>query len=79
MKVWITKYALSPKGIYQADGEINNYGHGDRFSVEDHHGAFGRGEFFESKNDAIVDAEIRRRIKMTSLEKQLAKLDKLKF
>lgn len=76
-KMYLTKYALSrgvkgieadPSGQYVRD--INNRW-GGLYTI-------GR-DVFESKQDAMADAEKRRKSKIASLKKQIAKLEKLTF
>lgn len=79
MKVWITKYALS-QGIVEAEGEQDKLTY--RFVVTD--GVF-RNEWFNSKDcftsrtSAIKKAEEMRQKKITSLKKQIEKLEGMKF
>lgn len=81
MKVWITKYALR-SGIFSAeveeedendtvvvrnDNSLNPYYHGD-----------GR-EWHRTKESAIAKAEDMRKKKITSLKKQIEKLENMEF
>ena len=79
MKVWIVKYALT-EGVYQEDVETC-------FDISPHMVAarrgggqcFHRGEWFESRSDAIDAAEDMRDRKIKSLQKQIKRLEALTF
>lgn len=79
-KVWITKYALT-KGIFSAMAETN-----DRraYIPRDHitgvySRVFGCNDYHFSKELAIERAEEMRVKKIQSLEKQIVKIESLKF
>lgn len=79
MKVWLTKYALSV-GIFQLDG---NYAYDGKYFTGNRDGVSGsyfckRSEVFVSKDDAEKDFYARRAKKISSLEKQITKLEKAK-
>lgn len=79
-KVYITKYALS-KGILEKEAEIVDFltGHKRAF-VEGDFLSYGIGsEAFLKKEDAIENAEKRRRKKIESLKKKIKELENLKF
>ena len=81
MKVWITKYALT-QGIFEAeaseckgfDGMIEVV---NRYSYEYYRGE-GK-DWHRTKESAISRAEEMRQNKMSSLKKQLEKLENMKF
>ena len=81
-KVFITKYALT-SGIEEAemDVKLNNpnfkkscYGKFKGFSQ-----GFYNDDFHLTKEDALKDAEKRRKKKIESLKKQISKLEQLSF
>jgi hypothetical protein len=79
-KVYITKYALS-SGILEKKADIADFmtGHKRAF-VEGDFLSYGIGsEAFLKKEDAIENAEKRRRKKIESLKKKINKLENLKF
>lgn len=77
MKVWITKYALT-KGIIEK--EVRDCGDG---MVEDKSTHFPtyyhNGEWYSDKNYAIFRAQEMRKKKISSLKKQIDKLEDMKF
>lgn len=79
MKVWITKYALT-QGILERS--IRSF---DDETAEDITGGhlrakyYYKGEWHESKISAIAKAEEMRKKKISSLKKQIEKLEKIKF
>ena len=82
MRVWITKYALT-QGIFEADGKIctdideNMIDAGKAGLYHNHYS--GIDEWHKTKESAIRAAEHMRQKKIASLEKQIARLKKLKF
>lgn len=82
---WITKYALSG-GIFSIESEAETesfHAPGDWW-VKDTRGNtswghFRKSEAFDTREAAVADAEARRRKKIDSLKKQIAKLEKLTF
>ncbi len=83
MKAFITKYALT-QGILERDGHVSsddvlcisgNYSNGSFTFTTYYH----KGEWFKTKEEAIVKAEEMRQKKIKSLEKQLAKLKEMQF
>lgn len=75
MKVFVTKYALS-SGIQEVEGDTTPHGY---FNPHGRYGLYSKGEWFESKQDAIENAEERRIKKLQSLDKQVKKISALKF
>lgn len=78
MKVWISKYALT-QGIYEADvrqGASDGHVVGNGM-FENYHGD-GK-EWHRTKAGAILRAEVVRLTKISSLQKSISKLEKLKF
>lgn len=75
-KLWITKYALT-RGLFQAEGKAIDAG--KYFSC--HNVGFFRvgTETSEDREAAVVKANQMVTLKISSLEKQIAKLRKLKF
>ena len=75
MKVWIVKFALT-RGIYELEVSGGREGavHGKDWQ-ERYHG----GEWWKTKENALVRAEVIRKNKIKSLRKQIEKLSKLKF
>ena len=79
MKVWITKYALS-KGVYVQEVTTEFCGDGmvaGPGTFESYHGE-GR-EWHRTKEGAIARAESMRIAKIKSLQKSIARIEKLKF
>lgn len=85
MKVWITKYALT-QGVYEAeviDDCRDTDPSGNMIAVKEesftpyYHGK-GK-EWHETKESAISKAEQMRQKKISSLKKQIEKLEKMKF
>lgn len=81
MKAWITKYALTA-GIQVVDAQVSSGApgmvsyllEGDRFK------RFAHGkEWWHTEEDAISRAEAMRQAKIASLNKQIAKLEKMKI
>jgi hypothetical protein len=78
MKVFITKYALST-GIIEKDADPCKTCP-DMIEVRDSfHWYAHKGEWFLTREDAIKDANSRRAKKITSVKKQLAKLESMTF
>lgn len=77
MKVYITKYALT-KGILEREGEEQPGGYA-RAKVGIFTNFFNSREWYSTKQGAVKDAAQRRDRKIASLQKQIAKLEKLKF
>lgn len=77
---WITKYALTA-GIFEIDSKVGEYGRvKDTRPGAMSFNSFTHGkEAFESKADAITDAERRRKRRLDGLRKQFTKLEGLKF
>lgn len=85
MKVWITKYALT-KGILQketADFCLSTDSTGNMIRIkEDGYYQYyhGKGnEWHDSKSSAVAKAEMMRKEKITNLQKQIEKLQNMKF
>lgn len=79
MVVWLNKYALTT-GIFKIEGEYSDDGKyfrgkpasgGYRYFVT-------AKDVFEKKEDALLNVEIRRVGKITSLNKQIKKFEKFK-
>jgi hypothetical protein len=77
IKVWITRYALTD-GIMEGEAQLcetsggmikfkGNYYHGEHL------------DWHRTKESAITRAEERRKAKLASLKRQIAKLEKLDF
>ena len=79
MKVWITKYALTD-GIIEADAELCGL---DIISASWDNGIrcnnFKGEEWWSTKKNAIEKAEEMRQKKITSLKKQIEKLEEMRF
>ena len=80
MKVWITKYALS-RGIIEADGEFTGF---DSVSILNRDLSlpthwFYKGDWHSDKESAIKKAEEMRQKKISSLKKQIKKLEEMRF
>ena len=79
MKVWITKYALTD-GIIEADAELCGL---DIISASWDNGTrcnnFKGEEWWSTKKNAIEKAEEMRQKKITSLKKQIEKLEGMRF
>lgn len=73
---FITKYALSA-GIEEKEVEDCFNINPDMVSAGLSH--YHKGEWFMTRQDAVVDAEKRRLKKISSLQKQIANLEKMKF
>lgn len=76
---WITKYALSA-GVESIDAEPQPWGSNPEQFIKIGYSflTIGR-DCFDNEADAKADAERRREKKVTSLRKQIAKLEKLTF
>jgi len=75
MKVYVTRYALSD-GIQESEGYAMPQGY---FNPNNYSGIYSKGEWFESKDEAIKNAEERRIKKLQSLDKQMKKIAAIKF
>ena len=79
MKVWITAYALT-RGIIEAEGEPCGL---ECVFVSLYNGRlreyFEQGEWFDTKERAIEKAEELRLEKIFSLERQIEKLERMRF
>lgn len=81
MKVWITKYALS-MGIYEREAkEPPDRGHVVAIEPEAPNGwtMYHHADWWKSRKDALARAEYMRTSRIASLEKQIAKLRKMRF
>lgn len=76
--VYITKYALT-KGIYGEFGTLTNNGSLVSSTNYFESTIFKKSEFKLSYEDALKDAEEKRKRKLISLQKQMEKLKVLKF
>jgi len=76
MEYYITKYALT-KGIYKVSGTEND--EKTHLSVAGEMGLFFSFEYFETKIEAVEDAENRRTKRINSLNKQLGKMKEKTF
>ena len=70
MEYYITKYALT-KGIYKVEGEEK---YKDYLTVKGYMGLLKVDEYFETKKEAITQANRLKEKKIKSLEKQLEKM-----
>lgn len=79
-KVYITKYALT-KGILEKEARVEDFGNGHlRAFVNGDYSSYGIGsEAFFEREDAVKNAEKRRKKKIESLIKQINKLENFKF
>ena len=79
MKVWITKYALT-SGIIEINAEITDngsaYDMGTSFPTYYHEEGK---EWHRTKESAIAKAEEMRKKKISSLQKQIKKLENINF
>lgn len=83
MKIFVTKYALT-QGILVMEAEQKNEhlvlipagNNGVNFFCSQY---FHRGEWFKTREEAIVKAEDMRQRKLRSLQKQITKLQKIQF
>lgn len=80
MKVWITKYALT-KGIVEREGKLTS---NNSISIINQGRSlptywFYEGEWYSDKESAIKKAEEMRQKKIKSLEKQIKKLEEMRF
>lgn len=81
MKVWITKYALT-QGIYEKEAERCTNVNNDMIEIKDSRLEFYHGEGNEwhlTKESAIKKAKEMRDKKIKSVQKQLEKLQNMKF
>lgn len=83
MKVWITKYALT-RGIIEAEtNEISDDGYCHAYWIDrkgyECDSFLSPRHFEEDKESAIFKAKEMRQKKITSLKKQIEKLEKMKF
>jgi len=80
-KVYITKYVFS-QGIVEAEMNVvlnENYGKTCNGKFNGYTSFFFKDEFHLTREDAIIDAEKRRKKKIQTLNKQIDKLNKLVF
>lgn len=78
MKVWITKYALT-QGIFEAEADESEIFRG-MIAVSPFEFYHGEGkEWHKTKESAISRAEEMRKKKISSLKKQIKKLENMKF
>lgn len=83
MKVWITKYALSRKGLHQKSGIIgspswNKTQHKNMFVVSPFE-KYAKHEWVRTKKEAIARAEAMRAKKVIQLQKSIDRLQRKKF
>lgn len=83
MKFYITKYALT-KGIIEEELEEYDYQNNDdekllSFKEKEYYQFYYNSDFFTGMKEAKANAEQRRVKKIKSLQKQILKLQKLKF
>ena len=76
MKVYLTKYALS-KGISIQEAVKTECG--KYWAIQAHHNLYLEDECFESRKEALKNAEERRIKKLQSLDKQTKKISALNF
>ncbi len=76
MKVYVTKYALT-KGILEFEVVTSNFS--DMVKIKGTTQLFHKNEWWNNKADAIKHAEEMRLAKIHSLQKQIIKLQNLKF
>lgn len=76
MKVWITAYALT-KGIIEVEGEA--YGDGTFFRSAKYESSFYKPDWHETRESAIARAREMQAKKIASLQKQIKKIEGLKF
>ena len=78
MKVWVSKYALT-RGIFEVDAEERcsegNIFVKDKWCLKSYH----KGEWHNTKEEAIKRAEKLKENKIKSLETQIQKLKEMKF
>lgn len=81
MKVYITKYALTKKGIIEAEAtDFSRYGEIWRAKAgEDEYSYLCADEYSSSRDEAVIRANEMRQKKIASLKKQIARLESLKF
>lgn len=79
MKAFVTKHALT-KGIIEVEATVNPNVSDDMIMTKEQYPAYyHKGEWFETKYDAIEKAESMRIKKIESLKKQIKKLEKMNF
>lgn len=81
MKVWITKYALSSGIECHSNARIWKERVVQVFETKYMNGSclFHNNEWWESRSEAITQAEVMRDKKIASLKKQIAKLEAMDF
>lgn len=78
-KIWVTKYALT-SGIFEAEAEIEDqYGRMASIPSRRYFTAFHGNDWHRTLTEANKRAEEMRLKKISSLKKQLKKLEELKF
>ncbi|AXW87796.1 hypothetical protein AU509_11990 [Lonsdalea britannica] len=76
--IYVTKYALT-KGPFEVEAEVRDDGKSAYWRDNYHtNSAYGK-EFYATKESAIADCERRRKERLASLKKQIAKLEKMEF
>lgn len=78
-KIYVSKYALS-SGIIEVDAEVETttiFKKGIKAYDHKNYRGFYNDDFWLTKEEAITNAEAKRKKKITSLKKQIQKLEKL--
>lgn len=80
MKYWITKYALSSGIFILKGGELIDAGYLHKMEPETHTQHFyGPREYHTTREAAVAKAKEMAKLKIKSLQKQIAKLENLTF
>ena len=77
MKWYITKYALT-SGIEEIESDFCNKG--DQFwHIRGRYKIYRENEIFQTREEAVADANMRKERKIASLKRQIQKLENLTF
>lgn len=79
MKIYLHKYALSSGKISEVEGELSNGLFRPSRDSEYRHAFFHPGDYSLTREEALAAAEENRQKKIKSLQKQIEKLEKLRF
>lgn len=78
MKVYVVKYALT-QGIRVVEGEVSDVVLGRLYVTSSVHAYFSKDEWTTSPEKALQRAENKRQKRITSLRRQLDKMERLTF
>jgi hypothetical protein len=74
-KVWISKYALT-RGVYEEEVHVQRDGEARDRGCRTY---FAKGDWWETKEEALLKADAMRRAKIATLKNQVTKLEAMTF